>query len=121
VAADALAGLRIVVVEDNEALGEATAALLQSFGADVQHVRDAADALVAIDSGAPIDAVLSDVRMPGPLDGIALGRRLRSRMPPIPVVLTSGYAPQVDADFVFLPKPARDESIVNALRGVVGR
>jgi signal transduction histidine kinase len=120
---DSLQGLRVMVVEDNDALGEATAALLRTFGAEVERVHDAISAVDAIERGAAVDVVLSDVLMPGPMDGIALGHFLRQRSPPLPVVLTSGYAPRREAlqDFAFLQKPVRDEQLVGALRAAVGR
>lgn len=115
---DALQGLRVAVVEDNDALGEATAALLQSYGADVTRLRDAAQAVQALDAGQRFDVVLSDVMMPGELDGFGLAQALRARRPAVPVVLISGYhharTPVAD-DMVVLQKPAREEDLVNAL------
>jgi signal transduction histidine kinase len=115
--ADSLAALRVAVVEDNEALGEATAALLRSHGAAVVRLPDAAAALDAIGRDAGFDVVLTDVMMPGAMDGLSLARELRARTPPVPVVLISGYAPQVEAGhgFTLLQKPTSDEQLIGAL------
>jgi signal transduction histidine kinase len=121
IAADALASLRIAVVEDNDALGEATAALLRSYGADVVRLHDASAALEAVEAiereGSGFDVVLSDVMMPGPIDGVDLARALTSRTPRIPIVLVSGYLRELDPSdgFVVLQKPTGDAQLVTAL------
>jgi CheY-like chemotaxis protein len=55
------------------------------------------------------DAVLSDITMPGTMDGIALARHLRQHYPALPVALMTGYAERLaDAEALHLrvlPKP----------------
>jgi signal transduction histidine kinase len=87
--AKGIAGLRILYVEDDPDVAEVTTTMLQSLGASVTVV-DSADAAVAADLSG-IDAVLSDVMMPGEMDGIDLSRWLATHHPRLPVVLTSGY------------------------------
>jgi CheY-like chemotaxis protein len=84
-----ITGLRILYVEDDADVAEVTTTMLQSLGAQVTVV-DCADAAVQADLSG-IDAVLSDVMMPGEMDGIGLSRWLASHHPGLPVVLTSGY------------------------------
>jgi CheY-like chemotaxis protein len=84
-----ITGLRILYVEDDPDVAEVTTTMLQSLGAQVTVVENADAAVQADLSG--IDAVLSDVMMPGELDGIGLARWLASHHPRLPVVLTSGY------------------------------
>ncbi len=117
-AADALAALRIAVVEDNDAMGETTAALLRSYGADVVRLHDASAALEAVGrEGSRFDVVLSDVMMPGPIDGVDLARALTARTPRIPVVLVSGYVRELDPDdeFAVLAKPTGEGELITAL------
>ena len=82
-------GMRVLCVEDDPDVAEVTAMMLQSLGADVT-LADSADAAVRLDL-THIDVVLSDVMMPGELDGIGLARWLAAQHPRLPVVLTSGY------------------------------
>lgn len=84
-----LAGLRILCVEDDPDVAATTLALLESLGA-VATLVDGADAAVEADLDA-VDVVLSDVMMPGSMDGIGLARWLAGHHPGLPVVLISGY------------------------------
>jgi signal transduction histidine kinase len=120
--ADGLAGLRVLYVEDDPAVADATVGLLQSLEAGVRTV-DSADAAIREDLG-DIDVVFSDVMMPGTMDGIDLARWLAERHPQLPVVLTSGYmlSPErlqaLDVQFVRKPFTAGDlnDAFVKALR-----
>ncbi|MCC7022073.1 MAG: response regulator [Thermomicrobiales bacterium] len=77
----------ILVVDDERAVREVVAAILEDEGYAVHCARDGIEALAVI-AREQIDLVLSDVKMPR-LDGIALARRLRSGRRGIPTVLMS--------------------------------
>ena len=66
------------------------------------------EALTVLESSVELDLVLTDIRMPGSLDGLALAERLREHWPDLPIVMVSGDLPPVPpvglAD-AFLPKP----------------
>ena len=113
-----VSGAQVLLVEDNEELGRVTAALLQSHGAIVRRAADAAEALRLIDEQPPVDVVLSDVVMPGGIDGLALARQLRRDRPGLPVVLISGYsqAAATATDLVVLRKPCAADDLLGALR-----
>lgn len=110
-------GLRVLYVEDDPDVAEVTAAMLQSLGATVT-TADSADAAVRLDLSA-IDVVLSDVMMPGELDGIGLARWLATQHPHLPVVLTSGYvlAPErlQGLKMGFVRKPSAIGALADAL------
>ena len=63
--------------------------------------------------------VLTDVVMPGELDGIALAKALRVERPELPLLLMTGYAQQIDAiaalGFDVVPKPCSAEILSAAL------
>ena len=84
----------VLVVEDEPAIREVVADLLEDEG---YAVRQAADGLEAIDELEVdgVDLVLSDVRMPR-LDGPALARRLRRHGYAVPVVLMSAVDVEID-------------------------
>jgi signal transduction histidine kinase/ActR/RegA family two-component response regulator len=109
---------RLLLVEDHEDLGNVTAALLTSLGAVVTRVRSAKQALAALDRrDACFDVVLSDVVMPGAMDGLALARLLRARSPPVPVVLISGFSNALAGvdDIPVLRKPCSPPTLIRAI------
>lgn len=120
--AGSLSGARVLLVEDNEELARVTASLLRSFSCQVLSARDADEALQQFGAGAAIDVVLSDVVMPGSMDGQALARELRKRRPGLPVVLISGYSAALTAEssFIVLRKPASPSQILDGLRRAMG-
>ena len=89
VAPHSLSGVRILCVEDDPVVADTMSSLLAVLDADVTLV-DSADAAIEADFS-EVDLVLSDVMMPGSMDGIGLVNWLAARHPRLPVVLTSGY------------------------------
>jgi two-component system NtrC family sensor kinase len=112
---------RVLLVEDNDAVAEATAELLRSIGCSVERVAHAQAALDRLDApaGAPVEVVLSDIEMPGALDGVALASRLSQRSPPLPIVLMTGYAARLEQalreGLHVLPKPCSPEILAAAI------
>ena len=82
--------LPILVVEDDASLREAIADTLELAGRPCLAVDGGAAALKALDQQA-FSIVVSDVRMM-PMDGIALLKEIRRRLPHLPVVLMTAYA-----------------------------
>jgi len=118
-----IAGARVLLVEDNDALGEMTAALLVVHGAHVERADDADQALQRVDAGESFDVVLSDVMMPGAMDGLALARRLRLIRPLLPVVLITAFGQAVAgeaAEFKVLSKPCPQDELLLALSQAIG-
>ena len=109
----------VLVVEDEPAIREVVADLLQDEG---YAVRQASDGLQAIDELEvdDIDLVLSDVRMPR-LDGPSLAHRLRGRGQGVPVVLMSAADVEVDLPGVrFLPKPFDCDHLLHVISSALG-
>jgi signal transduction histidine kinase len=115
-------GLRVLLVEDNQALAEVTHALLTANGCEVVVVNSPQDAVHRLDEAAePFDIVVSDVVMPGPMDGIALALLLRESHPGVPVVLISGYSSALNSvrEFTVLRKPVAEDELLAAMRAAV--
>lgn len=72
-------------------------------------MHSAVAALGILKRGAPIDAVFSDIVMPGGIDGFELATTIRSQFPKLPIVLTTGFtdaARRARTDGIdILPKP----------------
>ena len=83
-------GLPVLVVEDDSNLREAVCDTLELAGQAVVSAGGGEEALKLLDAQA-VALVVSDVRMM-PMDGIALLKEIRSRLPHLPVVLMTAYA-----------------------------
>jgi CheY-like chemotaxis protein len=110
----------VLLVEDNPEVAAATLALLRSLGCAVTHCEHPAAALALLESGHGFDAVLSDVVMPGDMDGIEFARVLGERWPGLPVLLMTGYASRIaEAErlrIAVLPKPVDARLLARRLR-----
>jgi two-component system NtrC family sensor kinase len=120
-----LAG-RVLLVEDNEDVAATTEMMLRDAGLDViRHVT--ADAAWGWLQNAPTlpDAVLSDIAMPGTMDGVALAFALRERFPALPVLLTTGYAERhheaIEAGLSVMSKPVAPQVLLEALGAAIRR
>ncbi len=111
----------ILLVEDNEQVAMATQPLLQTVGCTVTWAAsgDAARNIVDADPS-KFDIVISDMAMPGELDGLALGEYLRKRYPEIQVVLVTGFTNQLQEAsarrFTVLAKPCSPAALEGAIR-----
>ncbi len=113
----AVAGRRVLLVEDDPEVADATLTLLENLGCRTTLARDAQEALRQ-----PLDAfdlLFSDVVMPGAMDGIGLARRVRELRPGMPILLASGYvvAPErlQGLSISVLAKPYTQEELRKAL------
>ena len=84
-------GELILLVEDDELVRPCTAEMIEMLGYRVLAVGEATAALSLLDAHPDIQLVLTDLGLPGALDGEALADRVRRRYPGVKVLLTSGY------------------------------
>lgn len=81
----------ILVVEDEVLVRIMVSDFLREAGFDVIEACDADEAISILHSGVTIDLLLSDVRMPGSMDGLGLLEYSRKNFPVLPVIITSGH------------------------------
>jgi CheY-like chemotaxis protein len=108
----------VLLVEDDHEVAALTRELLTSLGFSVSHVASPEAALRMLTQPHGIDMVVSDLMMPGPLNGLHLARAIRKRQPALPILLTTGSvaaAGMKDDEFPLLCKPYNADSLAHAL------
>jgi len=108
----------ILLVEDNEDVGNLAETLLGELGHIVVRARNGPEALRLAEGGARFDIVFSDVVMPG-MTGLELAEKLKQRRPKLPIILTTGYSDRITAagsqGFPVVRKPYRMETLAIAV------
>ena len=115
---------RVLVVEDNDEVGQFAEQVLADLGYRTRRATNAVEALSLLDDGESFDVVFSDIVMPGQ-SGIDLAHTIRNRWPRLPIVLTSGYsdalAMRPDDNFPLLHKPYSLDALSAALSEALKR
>ncbi|WP_038936056.1 hybrid sensor histidine kinase/response regulator, partial [Bradyrhizobium japonicum] len=113
----------VLVVEDDDEVREVAVSMLTELGYRVVKARDAASALVVVDSGIPIDLIFTDVMMPGSLRSPDFARKAKERLPNVAVLFTSGYTQnaivhggRLDPGVELLAKPYTREALARKIR-----
>jgi two-component system, response regulator PdtaR len=81
----------ILVVEDEGLVRSMVADELRDRNFEILEASTGDEAVKLLRSGAEVDLVFTDVRMPGSIDGIALTRLIKTEFPRIKVIVTSGH------------------------------
>ncbi|MDO9707289.1 histidine kinase famiy protein [Paracraurococcus lichenis] len=116
----------VLVVDDRLDVGDVTQAFLEGFGYRVLRAGNGREALQVLDGPEPVQLLLSDLIMPGGMNGVVLAREARRRRPKLRVLLTTGYAEasieRVDAggsEFEVINKPYRRLELGRKVRQVL--
>lgn len=114
---------KVLLVEDDETLRLVTSEALRDAGFEVIEAKTGDEAILLLVEPDDIDALLTDVRLPGTLDGIELAHETRKAFPEMPVVIASGYAAQLMHRLrglkpppAFLAKPFSLDKMVTTIR-----
>lgn len=118
-------GRTVLVVDNEPAVLDVTAAMLRRHGYSVLEATNAVDALRIFNRGAKIDLLLTDVVMPG-MSGRKLARALHSHHPDLPVLYMSGGLAEsngaqqfVDLGLALLQKPFDEVRLCRAVGEVI--
>ena len=114
----------VLIVEDEFLIRMVLADTLAGEGYDVVEAGNVLEA-VAVLGQRKIDAVVTDVDMPGGLSGLDLARMISSTHMDIPVIIASGRhrlsADELPRDTVFIPKPYGLDVIAAKVGEMTGR
>ena len=84
-------GETVLVVEDDPLVRAVLASLLHDLDYRVIEAENADVGLAALRSGIVADLILTDLAMPGSMDGLQFATLTRTRYPDIPVLLSTGH------------------------------
>jgi CheY-like chemotaxis protein len=115
----ALAGLRLLVVDDNATNRRVLALQAAKWGMVPQDTAVPGDALRWVQQGQPFDLAIIDMHMPG-MDGLELARALHAVAPKLPLVLFSSLGRKEAGDTgghfsAYLAKPLRQSQLYDTL------
>lgn len=115
----------VLLVDDDSTLRELAQLALAESGLRVIQAHSADQAWSILASAQTVDLVLSDVSMPGSMNGVELAARIPSLRENLPVVLMSGdwqAGLNAPSEVTFLPKPFDLGQMVRAVeRSLAGR
>ena len=118
---------RILLVDDDHDVRASICRALAQDGHNVVEAESGDAAAALIEDAVPFDMLITDVRMPGSRDGVALASRWDEKAPGRPVLFVSGDTnSQLDLDALgphqaVLHKPFRRASLLNTVRRLLGR
>ncbi|WP_347311952.1 PAS domain S-box protein [Defluviimonas sp. SAOS-178_SWC] len=119
------AGQMILVVEDDEAVRRLSVNRIEALGYRTLSAGNADEALTVLADNPDIHAMFADIVMPGMMNGFSLAERVRSERPDIAILLTSGFAADLDTrgaeEFTLLQKPYRQAELATRLRILLSR
>lgn len=112
----------ILVVEDEILIRFILADSLRDLGFQVLEAGDGDEGLQILNSGQVIDLIVTDVRMPGEVEGIELARRSKSLAPGRPVIVCSAHLYKSEAFPAdeFLAKPYSIAVLAEAIARLIG-
>jgi two-component system, response regulator PdtaR len=81
----------VLVVEDDGLIRMSLVEELENAGFVVLEAGNADEAITTIEANPYVDAVFTDIDMPGSMDGLKLAKFLHQTRPDLAIMLTSGY------------------------------
>jgi CheY-like chemotaxis protein len=107
---------RILVVDDDDLVREMVAASLEEAGFGTLVASSGLEAIALIEAGETVDAMVSDLSMPG-MNGVATIQKVRALRPRLPCFLLTGYvgeraALSADNTFTLVRKPVSGRALV---------
>jgi two-component system, response regulator PdtaR len=110
----------VLIVEDDHLQRMESAENIAEAGFVVLEAENAETAIAMLEARPEISVVLTDVKMPGSMDGLKLAATIKHRWPPIKVVAVSGVVEPDEIEMpdggLFIPKSSGSDRIIVTLR-----
>ncbi len=114
---------RLLLVEDEFLIRLTLSEVLSEDGFEVVEAEDANAALARLGEEGGFDAMLTDIQLPGPVDGRALARHARATRPDLPIIFMSGR-PEASISAnpldTYINKPYSPAAVSATLRRILG-
>lgn len=112
----------VLVVEDEELLRLFAVQLVEDAGFQAFEAANADHAIAILEKRSDISLLLTDIHMPGSMDGLKLAHAVRHRWPPIKIIIVSGQVHLTEDDMPtgsrFFRKPYEPTEVVSELRSM---
>ena len=111
----------ILIVEDDQLLKLLTVDIVEAAGFVTLHADNADEALAVLKVRSDIALLLTDIEMPGSIDGLKLAHAVRDRWPPIKIIVVSSRVPGCDlpTGSRFFAKPYHAEELISEIRSLI--
>jgi CheY-like chemotaxis protein len=120
---DTPASAVVLIVEDEPIVRLDAIEMLTSAGYQVIDAANADEAIEILEARRDIRVVVTDIQMPGSMDGLKLAATIRHRWPPIALIVTSGRVLARSEDLPergrFLAKPYSASRLVEAIQAAL--
>jgi CheY-like chemotaxis protein len=114
----------VLVVEDEMLLRMRAVDMVEDAGYTSVEAVDADQAVAILESRADIALLLTDIQMPGSMDGLGLAHSVHDRWPPIKIILVSGQLNlaniAIPAGSRFFGKPLEAKVMIAQMQAMIG-
>ena len=115
---------KVLVVEDEMMLRMRAVDMVEDAGYTPVEAVDADGAVAILESRSDIALMVTDIQMPGSMDGLRLAHAVRERWPSIKIIVVSGQLkqPSIDlpVDSRFFGKPLEAVEMIAQMRSMIG-
>jgi CheY-like chemotaxis protein len=117
----------LLIVEDNPLILKSLLAFLAPLRLRILTATNGDEAMQVLNGVPVLGALVTDIRMPGEVNGVGLALEARRRFPGLPILLMTGFASTADLDLARAPgcrlvmKPFRAKTLVGHVVDMLGR
>jgi len=115
--------MKVLVVEDEPLIRLGLASAIEEAGYEVAEAANARDAIRVLEHDR-VQLLLTDVDMPGGMDGIRLAHYVRDRWPPVQLIVISGKVGVKPGELPpgarFVSKPYQEPQLLGLVQAMIG-
>lgn len=113
----------VLIVEDDALLRISSVDIVEDAGFSALEASNADEAIAILEARNDVVLLVTDIQMPGSMDGLKLARAVSNRWPPIKILIVSGRIQVSDDDLPpnsrFLGKPFGSDELMLEVRGLM--